>query len=881
MAVQPTGTVTLLFSDIEGSTALLNELGSERYAQALELHGRLLREAFTRHCGYEVDNQGDSFFVAFSSATAAVEAAGEAQQALAGAEWPERLPVRVRMGIHTGEPLAAPPKYVGLDVHKAARVMAAGHGGQVLVSLATRDLLPEEVTLAGLGVHRLKDLLQPEPLYQLQVDGLRTEFPALKTLGNRPTNLPLVATPFIGREQELAVVQDLLSGDDVRVLTLTGPGGIGKTRLALQAAADASDRFHDGTYWVPFAAVRDPGLVAASVAHALGLREEPSESADETLGRFLNEKQLMLVLDNLEHLLESAREVIAAILRAAPGVRFMVTSREALRIRGEQLYEVPALTLQGSPDQPLEQVDAVQLFVSRAKAVDPTFALVAGNAIDVGEIVRRLEGLPLAIELAAARIRALPPAALVELLSGRLRLLTGGHHDADERQRTLRATIEWSYDLLTPEEQALFARLSVFIGGCRLDAARAVFDPEGVLDAEVADSIGSLIDKSLLRRRDDPDGQPRYWMLETIREYALSRLSGEEKEVCEKRVAEYMVVLAALAEPELRGQHAREWLLRLEADHDDLRASLDWLVARNRDAEVSKILAATWYFWVARGRLREVLSSARAALALSYSDPLQHAAVLANVGELLRHSGDNLAARPLKEQALVLFRAHSERRMEAALLLDLAEIAASQGELSRARQLRWESLSLREVLGDPVGIAHALTGIADDEVAAGDHDAARLTTLRILELAREVDDPEFRMYALYYLGELATEQDRLEEAATRFRDALGEAAAFGHVELTQAIVDGLARSFAATGEDRRASSLWGAAEAIRERSGSGFDFFPGASEARDRAIAAVKTRISGDVFAASWNAGRSLTVDELIAEFSCGGVGEADGPTAM
>ena len=494
----PSGTVTFLFTDVEGSTRLLGELGAERYGAALAEHRRVLRAAAARHGGVEVDAQGDAFFVAFPTARGALACAAEATQALAAG------PIRVRMGLHTGTALVTEEGYVGLDVHRAARIAAAGHGGQVLISSSTAALIEPgsrqlEWALHDLGEHRFKDLTAPERVYQLGDQ----PFPPLRSLYR--TNLPVPATPFLGRERELAKVVDLLARDDVRLVTLTGPGGVGKTRLALQAAAEASERFPDGVYWVQLSPLRDAGLVLPTIAQALDLTEQPGRSLVQTLVAVLATKRIVLLVDNAEHLLPEVAGELAALL-AVDGPTLLVTSRERLQLRAEHLYPVPAL----------EERDAVALFVTRAAALDVS----VGPSAAVAHLCERLDELPLALELAAARTPLFSVEQLLDRVGQRLDLLKGGR-DSDPRQRTLRTTIEWSHDLLSPSEQALFRRLCVFVGGCSYDAAERVCGAD-------PDTLQSLIDKSLLRRRDVEFGS-RYWMLETIREYAAERLdaSGE------------------------------------------------------------------------------------------------------------------------------------------------------------------------------------------------------------------------------------------------------------------------------------------------------------------------------------------------------------------
>ena len=582
MSEPPRGTVTLLFSDIEGSTRLLKRTG-DAYADLLAEHRRLLREAFARNRGHEIDSEGDAFFVAFESANDAAAAAADAQLALAGHDWPDGNEVRVRMGMHTGEPRAVDGRYVGLDVHAAARVVAAGHGGQVLVSESTRALLDERFQLRDLGEHRLKDLSGTQRLYQLQVEGLPAEFPPLKTLENRPTNLPVQPNAFIGRKRELGEAEALLGRDDLRLLSLTGAGGTGKTRLALQVAAGVIEQFPDGVFFVSLAPVRDWELVVPRIAQTLGLREQQGETVHETLTEYLRDRRLLLVLDNFEQVLAAA-PALSGLLASAPGLTLLVTSRTPLRLRGERTYAVP----------PLDESESVTLFVERAHAAAADFSLTDANAHDVAEICERLDGLPLAIELAAPRVRALSPSALLRRLDDRLKLLTGGAHDVDERQRTLRATIEWSYELLVDAERALFAQLGVFVGGCRLDAAEALCQA----DFEILDGLQSLVENSLLRQKADSDGEPRFWMLETIREFACELLeeSGNAEDA-RRRHASYFAEEAERLDLDSRtGDHGAV-LARLDEERDNLRVALEQADGGMR----LRLATALWGFWAARG----------------------------------------------------------------------------------------------------------------------------------------------------------------------------------------------------------------------------------------------------------------------------------------
>ncbi|HKD32129.1 MAG TPA: adenylate/guanylate cyclase domain-containing protein [Gaiellaceae bacterium] len=606
MSGPPNGTVTLLFSDIEGSTKLLRRTG-DAYAELLAEHRRLLSEAFARHRGFEMDNEGDAFFVAFKSANDAAAAASEAQRALAEHDWPDGNEIRVRMGLHTGDPRTVDGRYVGLVVHAAARIMAAGHGGQVLLSEPTRALLDKRFLLRDLGAHELKDLPGSQQLYQLQVDGLAADFPPLKTLDHRPTNLPVEPNAFIGRTRELKEAWSLLTRADARLLTLTGTGGAGKTRLALRLAGGAIEQFPNGVFFVSLAPVRDWELVVPSIAQTLGLREQPGETVLETLTEYVRDRRMLLLLDNFEQVLPAA-PALSGLLGSAPELNVLVTSRTPLRIAGERTYSVP----------PLEGSESVNLFVERAQAADVEFNVTDENAPAVAEICARLDGLPLAIELAAPRVRALPPAALLRRLDDRLRLLTGGASDLDERQRTIRATIEWSYDLLTEAERVLFAQLGVFVGGCRLEAAEALSNA----DLDILDGLQSLVENSLLRRRADSDGEPRFWMLETLREYARELLEAEgDAAEARRRYAEHYADEAERLDVESRTGDHPAVLARLDEERNNMRRAVAW-ARENADGDLMLRLAtALWGFWAARGYVGGGRRALEDALAVSGKRP--------------------------------------------------------------------------------------------------------------------------------------------------------------------------------------------------------------------------------------------------------------------
>src|SRR5215207_6071760 len=592
MAEPHTGTITFLFTDVEGSTSLW-ERNPKAMPEALVRHDEIMRTAIEAHNGHVFKTVGDAFHATFSAAPDALEAALEAQRALLHEAWDLTGPLRVRMALHTGVAEERDGDFFGPSLNRVARLLSAGHGGQILLSLATqelvRDRLPDESGLRDLGERRLKDLSSPEHVFQITASGLRSEFPSLNTLDMRRNNLPTQPTPLIGRERELEEVLSMLRSTHVRLLIFTGPGGTGKTRLGLQAAAELTDEFEDGVFFVALAAIRDPALVAPTITRTLGLTESSNQPPEEILKGYLRDRQTLLVLDNFEQILASAA-LLDALLSAAPGLKVLATSRTALRLYGEHEFAVPPLSLPDTgslpPVEHLTRYEAVRLFLDRARAIRPDFSLTEENAPAVIEICSRLDGLPLAIELAAARIKLLPPQAMLSRLGNRLKLLTGGARNLPERQRTLRNAIAWSHEMLDEGEKTLFARLAVFSGGSTLEAIEAVCDAEGDLPVDALDGVSSLLDKSLLRQEEGLEGEPRFAMLETIREYAREELeeSGDAEEV-KRAHAEYFLALAEEADPELKGPGQLEWLQRLETEHDNMRAAFTWAL-RQEEVEL-------------------------------------------------------------------------------------------------------------------------------------------------------------------------------------------------------------------------------------------------------------------------------------------------------
>ncbi len=808
----PTGTVTFLFTDVEGSTRLLQEHGSG-YADLLDEHRRALREAFARHSGVEVDTQGDAFFVAFSSAAGAAAAAVEARQSL------ETGPMRVRIGIHTCEPLVTGEGYVGIDVHRTARISAAAHGGQIVLSETTRRLLAADAPVRDLGEHRLKDMIHPERLYQLGAG----DFPPLRTLD--ATNLPVAASALIGREREVEELVALLS-NGTRLLTVTGPGGTGKTRLALQVAADLVGTLHDGVFWVPLAGLVDSELVPSEVAQVVG--------APDDLGAFLRGKELLLLLDNFEHLLDAAPAVSDA-LAAAGGLRVLVTSRAPLHVSGEREYRL----------EPLPAGDAATLFVERARASGRD--LVPDSTVDA--ICRRLDGLPLAVELAAARTKLLAPELLLERLDVALPLLTGGVRDAPERQRTLSATIEWSHELLEPGSAELFARLSVFAGSFPLRAA------EEVCDADL-DALAALVDSSLLKTI----GDNRFLMLATIREYALEKLA-DSAEAGELR-GRHAAFFSALAEQayERRLDAEEEWSKRLELDHDDLRAALDWLEVDEPDRALELAGALGW-FWLSHGLLAEGRGRIVAALGRSTSTGRTRARALAASGALVGRHGDPGAGRAQLDDAIGLWHELGDRTELAAALDALGWLLVyDAGDDTGSLRAFEQSLELRRQLGDRAGERRALVGVCQVLVALGEVDRAESLSQDLLEMAG--GDPRTKHFAFHFLADCALIRGDAEEAERRYRESLRAALSLGDVLETTFEMQGVAMAAAGLGDARRALRLAASVEALWESLGTSFSvaFWDVLLE---RYLAAARATLGAEADAV-WEEGRALPFDEAV-----------------
>ncbi len=869
----PTGTVTFLFTDIEGSTRLLQALG-DRYAAVQDEHAAIVRQALAEGDGVEVSTHGDAFFVAFRSPVGAVRAAVAAQQGLASHDWSPSPPVRVRMGLHTGQGTLGGDDYVGIDVHRAARIADAAHGGQVILSDATRALvqhaLPAGVLLRELGAHHLRDIAHPERLHQLVIEGLAADFPPPRTLDARPNNLPLQLTSFVGRQEEIAEVRRLLGR--TRLLTLTGPGGSGKSRLALRIAAELLTEYRDGCFFVDLAPVTDPALVPSAVAQALGVPEAAGRPIVEAVKDHLRDQELLLVVDNFEQVAE-ASPVIEELLAAAPRLQAMVTSRVVLSLRGEQEYAVPPLELPDPERLPplpaLREVEAVRLFTERALAASPRFALTEQNALAVAEIAARLDGLPLAIELAASRTKVLTPQQLLPRLQRCLFLLTRGSQSLPERQRTLRAAIAWSYDLLDAAERRLFARLSVFTGGWTLESAEAVCDPEG-LGLDTLEGLTSLVDQSLVRRTDPAGDESRFAMLETIREFAQEQLEAAgDLELVGRRHAEHFLCLAVEAESHLTADDQGEWLDRCDQEHANIRAALRWAIETGQAGRAQEAAGALWRFWQQRGYLAEGRRWLEEILAMpsGQARTSARAKALTGAGGIAWWQNDRGAARTFYDEALAIERGLGDPARLAEALYNEAFVVAAGDDLAAAARLFDESLDLFRQAGDEPGVARVLVMLVVRDAAAGRWHRVIATIEEVVVIWRRLGD---RLNLAFDLIWLAFAYGRAG------RRADGRATALEALELFRKVDDAtgialalLDLAFLLTWEGRHADAIRmaGVSESLRDRAGGGpppgSPGFGGMLEGDP--VAEARAHLSEDAARRAWQQGLTMSVDEAVA----------------
>jgi predicted ATPase/class 3 adenylate cyclase len=868
MAQLPSGTVTFLFTDIEGSTRLLHRLG-DRYASVLADHCVILRRALAEFGGVEFGTEGDSIFAAFENPVGAVQAAVEAQTGLAAHPWPRGVAVRVRMGLHAGQGVVGPGGYVGMDVNRAARIAAAAHGGQIIVSDATRALvehdLPEEAEFRDLGIHRLKDIVHPEHLYDLVIEGLPAAFPPPRTLDARPNNLPSQLTSFVGRDQEIAQAIELLA--TTRLLTLTGPGGTGKTRLALQVGAEVLAEFGDGVFFVDLSPVTDPALVPSAVAQAVGVQEAAGQPILEVLKGHLRDRELLLIVDNFEQVAD-AGPAIEEFLTGAPKLKVLVTSRVVLSLRGEQEYAVPPLD-PPDPNRVPElstfcRIEAVRLFMDRAVAVQPGFRVTERNAPAVAAITARVDGLPLAIELAATRTKVLSPEQILPRLQQRLSVLTSGGRTVPERQRTLRNAIAWSYDLLDVAEQRLFARLSAFTGGWTLESAEAVCAPEE-LGLDGLDGMTSLVDKSLVRRAETDEGPVRFSMLETIREFGQEQLHalGDLDLIC-RRHAEHFLQLARDAEAHLTAEDQGEWLDRCEQEHPNIRAALRWAIEAP-DAELAQEAAgALWRFWHQRGHLDEGRRWFEEILAMPSGQgrTLARAKALLGAGGVAWWQKDREATGAFYEEAVAIERELGDPERTAEALYNLAFVVAGQ-KIDAAAHLLEESLDLFRKAGSEPGVAQVLAMLVIRDAEAGEWGRVIARLEETTGIWRRLGD---RLHLAFDLVWLAFAYGRAGSQSDAHSAALESLDLFCEADNPTGIgivFSDLAFLAAWDGRHEDALRLAAAAETLRQSTGGPPGGFAGllegdpTSEARDNLREEVSRR--------AWDEGLAMTLDEAVA----------------
>jgi predicted ATPase len=913
--------------------------------RALDRHNALLGAAIAAGRGVHFKTVGDAVQAAFPDASSAVAAAVAAQRALAAEPWPETGPIRVRMAVHVGEAVPSTdsrPDYQAPPLNRLARLLAAGHGGQTLLTDVTRSLaageLPAGTSLKDLGRHRLRDLLEPEQVWQLVISSLPDAFPPLKTLERHPTNLPPQPTPLVGREVLVAELLPVVNDPATRLLTLTGPGGVGKTRLALQLTADALDAFPDGAFFIDLAAATDPAAVLPLVAGTLGIRESGGLSLEEALTTHLVPKRLILLLDNLEQIRPAAAlgRVVAGLLGAAPSLTILATSRSPLRIRAEREWPVEPLAVPDPdptrllPPETLAENPAVALFLERARAARPAFALTEANAPAVAAIVHRLDGLPLALELAAARLRALSPSQLRDRLGHQLDLLFGPSGDRPDRQQTLRAAIRWSHDLLSPEQKALFRRLGVFAGGFSLEAAETLGGELGEPSLDPLDGVEELLTESLLRAEETPDGELRYRMLETIRAYALERLEENGEEAAARAAhAELFYAWALQTDTELPGGGAARALDRFEREHDNLRAAIAWAIAEGPAGDGVRLAHAAWRFWEMRGYLsegRRLLEQAIAAdrggptrwragalegagalawrqgdlaaaeryqrenvrICRELGDPLGIVSALNNLGNVLDHQGKIDDAEAAYTEALSLARELGEPRHLSTTLNNLALTAHGRHDLDRAETLLEESLAIKRREGSWAALPTTLTNLATVALDRGNLERAVALLEESLAIDREMGNRQGIADDLHNLAALAVEQGDPVRAARWHREGLivrRDLNSWGDIayslEAIAATATPAGDRAAPAGWGERAVRLLGAAERLRGELSAPI---PNGERARyEKGVTALRAAVPPRPFAAAWEAGRAgsreAAVEEALALAAAVAAGAGPGST--
>jgi predicted ATPase/class 3 adenylate cyclase len=861
-------TLTFLLTDIEGSTRHW-EQSPDAMRASVARHDAIIRRAVEMHEGQVVKSMGDGFLAVFSGAIDGLRAALDAQRALDAEDWGDTGQIRVRMALHSGPAEARDHDYFGPALNRVARLLAAGHGGQLLLSSTAeryvRDDLPPEVTLRDLGERRLKDLIQPDHIYQVVDATLPAEFPPLNTLDTRPNNLPVQPTSFVGREAELRQVTSLL--DTTRCLTLIGAGGIGKTRLALQAATELIDDYRDGVWFVELASLSDGQLVPRTVAAALSVPPETGRSPLDTLSDALRARQLLLILDNCEHVIESCARLVDRLLHDCPETRTLATSREALGIAGERRWTVPPLATPPGDARPsaqhLSSYESVRLFLERATMIAPGFTLTEANGPAISQISRQLDGIPLAIELAAARVNVLSPDQIAQRLDDRFRLLKTGSRTAQPRQQTLQALIDWSYDLLSVEERLLFNRLGVFAGGFTLEAAESICGFGDIDPFDVLDLLTHLVDKSLILV-DSQRGEPRYRMLETLRAYARRQLEhGDDGMVVRGRHAHYFCNLAERAEPMVHSTDQGLWLDRLEAEHDNLRAALAW--SREAAVEIGlRIAAALWRFWWLRGYLSEGRAQLDQLVALANSGTSPAALLKARhaLGVLSFREGDYDAARVELAAAQARARELGDLARLADVLRDHGRMAIDQADFDTADSLLAEILEIERGLDDEAGVAWTLARLALLRHFQGRNDEAASLLQDGLDRFRRLENQFGRAVLLYYLGRVACDQDDFSATHRYWAESLRTSWTHRYLWPIPYHLEGFAVLAVRDGDYTRAVRLAGAASVLRQRVTAGQP--PAWRDDFQRRFEPARVALDKDVYDAAWAEGQAMTLDDAV-----------------
>ena len=871
----PTGTVTFLFTDIEGSTSLWEQSPDAMHA-ALARHNTLLQIAIEHNAGAIFKKTGDGCLAAFPTAPEALLAALAIQQALSAETWEVSTPLKVRIAIHTGTAELHEGDYLGVTLNRTARLLATGYGGQTLLSLATfelvRDVLPPDMTLTDLGAHRLKDLQRPEIVFQLEHPTLAKTFPPLRSLDNPLllNNLPQQTTSFIGREETMREIKHYLT--KTRLLTLLGSGGCGKTRLSLQVAAEVLDGESDGVWFVEFAPLTDPALVPQTLANVLGVKEEAGKPALQSLVEYLQPKRTLLIFDNCEHLIHAIAELADALLRQCPKVTLLATSREALNVTGETQYRIPSLSLpdakQKQTAQSLSQFEAVQLFIERALLAKTTFAVTNENAPALAQLCVHLDGIPLAIELAAARIRSLSVEEINDRLDNRFRLLTGGARTALPRQQTLRALIDWSYDLLGAKERALLGRLSVFVDGWSLEAAEAISVNEGEANGieawEVFDLLTGLVDKSLVNA--DTHIATRYRLLETVRHYAAEKLdANSETDEVKNRFVAYFLGFAGQAANHLEGPEQTTWLNALEIEYDNLRTALAWATESPERVEMGlKMAKLLWQFWYARGYLNEgrlllmrVLEQTDSTISVQ-----ARADALNCAGLLVSHLGDYTEAKHFYEQSLALRRLEGDERNIAQSLNNLGLLALQQSDYAAAKSLFGEALEINRKVDNPLRQTINLLNLAEIAVAQYDYALAKTISEEGLQLSRQIGSRHLEAGCYLIMGRASMEQKEYNAAKTLCNDALTIFYSLGFKPWIANVLSLIAQRAAHQAHYERAVCLWGAEARLREVIRVPLTPDEQATYQEMRALA--QNELSGETFEAAWATGSQFTLEQTI-----------------